>query len=184
MYFTENHFEQAVMEVLREQDYNILSSGEIQRDYRNPLYMDELEEALFALNPGVPRRAIEETLRKLQALDVGTLVQKNKAFTDWLQNGMEISFEERGEIVTRLVKLVDFEHVGKNTFTAINQWSVQGATGDVKRPDIVIFVNGLPLVVMELKSGSREDVSTTDAYFQLYAGHPRTFLVQRFLHYQ
>ena len=80
---------------------------------------------------------------------------------------MEISFEERGEIVTRLVKLMDFEHVGKNTFTAINQWSVQGATGDVKRPDIVIFVNGLPLVVIELKSGSREDVSTTDAYLQL-----------------
>ena len=79
----------------------------------------------------------------------------------------EISFEEKGESVTRLVKLVDFEHVGKNIFTAINQWSVQGATGDVKRPDIVIFVNGLPLVVIELKSGSREDVSTTDAYLQL-----------------
>ena len=167
MYSTENQFEQAVLEVLREQDYNVLSSGEIQRDYRNPLYMDELEEALFALNPGVPNRAIEEAMRKLQALDVGTLVQKNKVFTDWLQNGMEISFEERGEIVTRLVKLMDFEHVGKNTFTAINQWSVQGATGDVKRPDIVIFVNGLPLVVIELKSGSREDVSTTDAYLQL-----------------
>lgn len=167
MYFTENHFEQAVLEVLREQDYNVLSSGEIQRDYRNPLYMDELEEALFALNPGVPSRAIEEAMRKLQALDVGTLVQKNKVFTDWLQNGMEISFEERGEIVTRLVKLMDFEHVSKNSFTAINQWSVQGATGDVKRPDVVIFVNGLPLVVVELKSGSREDVSTTDAYLQL-----------------
>ena len=80
MYFTENQFEQAVLEVLREHDYNILSSGEIQRDYRNPLYMDELEEALFALNPGVPNRAIEEAMRKLQALDVGTLVQKNKAF--------------------------------------------------------------------------------------------------------
>jgi type I restriction enzyme R subunit len=153
VYFTENQFEQAVLEVLREQDYNVLSSGEIQRDYRNPLYMDELEEALFALNPGVQSRAIEEAMRKLQALDVGTLVQKNKVFTDWLQNGIEISFEERGEIVTRLVKLVDFEQVGKNSFTAINQWSVQGATGDVKRPDIVIFVNGLPLVVIELKSG-------------------------------
>ena len=167
MYFTENHFEQAILEVLRELGYGILSGGEIERDYRNPLYLDELEEALFALNPGMPSRAIEEALRKLQALDMGTLIQKNKMFTDWLQNGMEVSFEEKGESVTRLVKLIDFEHQENNSFTAINQWSVQGAAGEVKRPDIVVFVNGLPLVVIELKSGSREDVSITDAYLQL-----------------
>ncbi len=167
MYFTEDQFEQAVLEVLGEHDYKVHSGGDIPRDYRNPLFMDELETALSHLNPGFPPRALDEAARKLQALDAGTLIQKNKVFTDWLQNGMEISFEENGEIVTRLVKLVDFENLNKNTFTAINQWTVQGATGAVKRPDIVIFVNGLPLVIIELKSGSREDVSTTDAYLQL-----------------
>lgn len=167
MYFTENQLEQAVLEVLQEYDYNILSGGGIVRDYRNPLYMDELESALFKINPGLPSAAIAEALRKLQALDAGTLMQKNKFFSDWLQNGMEISFLEKGDIVTRLVKLVDYKTPSNNYFTAINQWTVQGAGGDVKRPDIVIFVNGLPLVVVELKSGSREDVSTTDAYLQL-----------------
>ena len=77
-YFTENHFEQAVLEVLREYDYSVLSSGEIERDYRNPLHMDELEEALFRINPSIPTVAIEEAIRKLQALDAGTLIQKNK----------------------------------------------------------------------------------------------------------
>lgn len=80
---------------------------------------------------------------------------------------MEISFEQQEKIATRLVKLVDFAAPEKNRFTAINQWTVQGANGMVKRPDIVIFVNGLPLVVVELKSDSREEVSTTDAYLQL-----------------
>ena len=166
-YFTENHFEQAVLEVLEEYDYQILSSGEVARDYRNPLYMDEVEESLFRINPTIPSVAIEEAIRKLQSLDAGTLVQKNKQFTDWLQNGMEISFKEKGQIVTRLVKLVDYGNVQNNSFTAINQWAVQGPTGTVKRPDIVVFVNGLPLVVVELKSGSREEVTTTDAYLQL-----------------
>jgi type I restriction enzyme R subunit len=165
--FTEDHFEQAVLAVLREYDYNILHGGQIDRDYRNPLYMDELGEALLDINQGLPAVVIRETIRKLQNLDAGTLIQKNKVFTNWLQNGMEITFERDGKIVTRLVKLVDFAAPQKNRFTAINQWTVQGASGMVKRPDIVIFVNGLPLVVIELKSGSREEVSTTDAYRQL-----------------
>lgn len=167
MSFTEDHFEQAVLEVLREYDYNILHGGQIDRDYRNPLYMDELGEALFEINPGIPAAAIREAIRKLQTLDTGTLIQKNKIFTDWLQNGMEIPFEQEGRLVTCLVKLVDFAAPEKNRFTAISQWTVQGAGGMVKRPDIVIFVNGLPLVVVELKSGSREEVSTSDAYLQL-----------------
>ncbi len=167
MNFTEDHLEEAVLEVLKEYDYDILFGGEIDRDYRNPLYMDELEDALTAINPSIFAVAIQEALRKLQTLNAGTLIQKNRIFTDWLQNGMEISFVEKGESVTRLVKLVDFETPGNNRFTAINQWTVQGATGIVKRPDIVVFINGLPLIVVELKSGSREDVSTTDAYLQL-----------------
>jgi len=166
-YFTENHFERAVLEVLQEHDYEVLSSGEVTRDYRNPLYMDALEESLFRLNRELPAMAFEEAIRRLQSLDAGTLIQKNRQFTDWLQNGMEVSFEEAGETVTRLVRLVDYDNVGNNSFTAINQWTVQGATGAIKRPDIVIFVNGLPVVVVELKSGSREEVSTTDAYLQL-----------------
>lgn len=167
MSFTEDHFEQAVLAVLQEYDYSILHGGQIDRDYRNPLYMDELNEAISKINPGIPAAAIGEAIRKLQNLDAGTLIQKNRVFTDWLQNGMEISFEQRGKIITRLVKLVDFAAPEKNCFTAINQWTVQGASGMVKRPDIVIFVNGLPLVVVELKSGSREEVSTDDAYRQL-----------------
>lgn len=167
MYFTEDHLEQAVLEVLREYNYKVLFSGEIDRDYRNPLYMDDLEEALFAINPGIPAVVIQEAIRKLQALDAGSLIQKNKTFMDWFQNGMEISFEERGESVTRLVRLADFENVDNNHFTVINQWTIQGSTGVVKRPDIVIFVNGLPLVVVELKSGTREEVSTTDAFLQI-----------------
>ena len=167
MNFTEDHLEQAVLEVLMEYNYEVLNGGQIDRDYRNPLYMDVLEDSLSALNPTIPFPAIQEALRKLQGMDAGTLVQKNKQFTDWLQNGMEVSFRDNGEIVTRLVKLIDYATPENNTFTAINQWTVQGAGGDTKRPDIVIFVNGLPLVVVELKSGSREEVSTTDAYLQL-----------------
>ena len=76
-----------------------------------------------------------------------------------------VTYLEGNEERFALIKLIDFENKNKNVFTVINQWTIQGK--EVKRPDVIVFVNGLPLVVMELKSPSRDDTNTSEAYNQL-----------------
>ncbi|WP_153058724.1 type I restriction endonuclease, partial [Streptococcus suis] len=84
----------------------------------------------------------------------GSLLQKNKVFMDYLQNGIEISYFYQGKRQSGLVYLADFENIHNNIFTVINQWTIVEKSN--KRPDVIVFLNGLPIVVFELKSPSRE----------------------------
>ena len=101
----------------------------------------------------------------IQDIDSGSLEERNDKFMDYLQNGISVNYWKDGEELSTLVKLVDFENIDNNLFTVINQWTVDEK--EIKRPDIVVFINGLPLVVIELKSPSREDADTSEAYTQL-----------------
>ncbi len=121
--------------------------------------------ALEQVNPTLPSEAITEALHKLTNFEGGTPIQKNARFTDWLQNGIEVNFHHGGEQKSALVRLVDYDHPERNDFCVANQWTV--VENSEKRPDIVIFVNGLPLVVVELKSPSREQTDASEAYAQL-----------------
>ena len=117
------------------------------------------------VNPTKPAAAIEEAIRKVRDIDSGTLVQKNQQFMDYLQNGVEVSYMHKGEAVNDIVYLIDFAHPDRNTFQAINQWTYMEKSE--KRADIMIFVNGLPLVLVELKSPSREETDASAAYRQI-----------------
>jgi type I restriction enzyme R subunit len=166
MSFTGANFENAVIELFRDTlDYSHVYGPDVTRDYAEPLYLDELRPALRRVNPTLPEAAIDEAVVKLRDIGSGTLVQKNKRYMEYLQNGVSVSYFDRGEQRSALVNLVDFGHAERNTFTVANQWTV--SENSVKRPDMVVFLNGLPVVVFELKSPSREETGASEAYRQL-----------------
>ena len=111
------------------------------------------------------RQALEDGVYKLRNFDSGSLLQKNMVFTDYLQNGVPVKYLEQGQERSGLMYLVDYRNPENNRFTIINQWTV--VENSEKRPDVVLFVNGLPLVVVELKSPSREETDASAAYRQL-----------------
>ena len=163
--FNEDSFENSILQLLAGLNYNILQGYDIERDYHNPLYMDEFESSLYSINKDANPEAAQAAIEKLQNIDIGSLEEMNDTFMYYLQNGVSVTYLENNEEVSTLIKLIDYENVENNTFTAINQWTV--IDKENKRPDIVIFVNGIPLVVVELKSPSREETDVSEAYTQL-----------------
>jgi type I restriction enzyme R subunit len=165
-YFTESNYENAVLQLMNEElGYSYVYGPEVERDYHSPLYEDVLLPCLQRLNPALPDDALGEALYKLKNFETGTLLQKNMVFMDYLQNGVPVKYVENGEERSTLVYLVDFKHPDNNEFTVSNQWTF--IENSEKRPDVIFFVNGLPLVVVELKSPSREETDASAAYRQL-----------------
>ena len=166
MGFAEDNYENAVIELFRDSlGYSYIYGPDVERDYRLPLYMEKLRPALERINAKLPTAAIQAAIEKLQRFETGSLLQKNKVFTDYLQNGIEVSYFYQGKTRSSLVYLADFEKVNNNSFTVINQWAIVEKSN--KRPDVLVFLNGLPVVVFELKSPSRQETDASDAYRQL-----------------
>lgn len=165
MPFTEDNYEKALISLFEGMGYQYLYGPNIERDYYVPYCEAQLEESLQTVNPKKPHAAIHEAIIKLRNIDMGSLAQRNETFTDYLQHGIEVSYFSGKEMCNEMVYLIDFEHTDKNTFQVINQWTfIENAE---KRADIIVFVNGLPLVVVELKSPSREETDASEAYLQL-----------------
>lgn len=165
MTYTEANYENAVIQLIEQLGYTHVYGPDVVRDYTDPLYSEVLEVSLIAVNPGVPQAAINEALFKLRNIENGKLEQRNIIFTDYLQNGIEVAYFHNGEQKYERVHLIDYAHIDRNSFIVANQWTFQEHSE--KRPDVVIFVNGLPLVVIELKSPSREETDASEAYRQL-----------------
>ena len=165
-YYTESNYENAVLQLINEGlGYNYVYGPEVERDYHSPLYEDVLLPALQRINKGLPMEAVNEAIYKLKNFESGTLLQKNMVFTDYLQNGVPVKFFANGEERSTLVYLVDFKNPANNDFTVANQWTF--IENSEKRPDVILFVNGMPLVIVELKSPSREETDASAAYRQL-----------------
>lgn len=165
MAYSEANYENAVIQLIEQLGYTHVYGPDVVRDYTDPLYSEVLDGALIAVNPGVPQAAINEALFKLRNIENGKLEQRNIIFTDYLQNGIEVAYFHNGEQKYERVHLIDYDHIDRNSFIVANQWTFQEHSE--KRPDVVIFVNGLPLVVIELKSPSREETDASEAYRQL-----------------
>ena len=166
MSFSESHLENAVLELLTEQlGYTHYYGPDVTRDYQNPLFEDDLLYSLETINPEKPSEAIKEALYKLKNIETGSLVQRNETFMDYLQNGIEVSYYNGKEQLSTIINLIDYENVERNRFCVANQSTF--VEKSEKRPDIVLFVNGLPLVVVELKSPSREQTDNSEAYRQI-----------------
>ncbi len=165
MPYTEEKYENAIIQLFEEMGYTHAYGPAIDRDYRIPLYMDELTAALYRLNPTLPDDAISDALFKLQNFENGELVQKNAVFMDYLQNGIEVRYTDKGEERSAICYLVDYANTDNNSFIVANQWTF--IENDEKRPDVLLFINGLPVVLMELKSPSREETDASEAYTQI-----------------
>jgi type I restriction enzyme R subunit len=166
MSFTEANYENAVIDLFRDTlGYTYTYGPDVTRDYANPLYMDELLPSLQKVNSKLPEAAISEAVYKLRNFEGGTVLQKNAQFMDYLQNGVSVNYYDKGEQRSALVHLVNYKNVGQNSFTIANQWTI--TENSEKRPDVIVFINGLPVVVFELKSPSRKEANASEAYRQL-----------------
>lgn len=165
MSYAESNYENAVVELFQNMGYTHLYGPDVARDYMNPVYEDVLWESLHRINPKMPADALSDALYKLHNFEVGTLEQRNEAFMDYLQNGVSVKYFENGEERNGIVYLIDYENPENNFFHVINQWTF--IEKSEKRPDVILFVNGLPLVLIELKSPSREETDASAAYRQV-----------------
>lgn len=165
MPYTESSYENAIIQLFEEMGYTHAYEPDVVRDYKVPYYADELTAALYRLNPSLPDDAISDALYKLTNYENGELVQKNAVFMDYLQNGVEVRYTEKGEERSALCYLVDYSNIDNNTFVVANQWTY--IENSAKRPDVLLFINGLPVVLMELKSPSREETDASEAYTQI-----------------
>ena len=164
--FTEADYENSIIELFRtELGYDYVYGPEVERDFHSPLYEEVLLDALHRLNPALPEDAVQDAWFKLKNFENGELVQKNKVFMDYLQNGVPVRYFEDGEERAALAYLADYKNPANNSFIVANQWTF--IENSNKRPDIIVFLNGLPVVVVELKSPSREDTDASEAYRQL-----------------
>lgn len=163
--YSESSYENAIIQLFEEMGYTHAYGPDIERDYKVPYYADELTAALCRLNPSLPDDAISDALYKLTNYENGELVQKNAVFMDYLQNGVEVRYTEKGEERSALCYLVDYSNIDNNTFVMANQWTY--IENSEKRPDVLLFINGLPVVLMELKSPSREETDASEAYTQI-----------------
>ena len=164
--FSEDIYEQALIALFQELGYGYAYGPDMDRDYREPLLEQDVLDALHRLNPTVPADALADVVKKLRQIEGSSLYERNFKFTQMLQYGVEVNYtDSQHQVKTAVVDLIDFDHVEKNDFLVVNQYTMQDS--DTKRPDMVVMVNGLPLVVIELKSPSREETDASEAYRQL-----------------
>lgn len=165
-FFREEDYEKSLIELFQNDlKYEYVYGPDIERDFYSPFYEDVLIDSLFRINHGATNDAIQDALFKLKNFENGELVQKNAIFMDYLQNGIPVRYFVDGEERSSIVYLVDYKNPENNSFVVANQWTF--IENSNKRPDLILFLNGLPIVLMELKSPSREETDASEAYRQL-----------------
>lgn len=135
-------------------------------DYRQVLLLGDLEAALRRINPHLPEAAIEQAVAVVRQPESLDALVSNRSFHRWLLDGVRVEYKREDEVVYDRAFLMDFEQVKANRFRVINQFTVQGSK-QPRRPDVVCFINGLPLAVLELKSPSSEKADIWDAFNQI-----------------
>ena len=165
-FFREEDYEKSLIELFQNDlEYEYVYGPDIERDFYSPFYEEVLIESLYRINHAATNDAIQDALFKLKNFENGELVQKNAVFMDYLQNGIPVRYFVDGEERSSIVYLVDYKNPENNSFVVANQWTF--IENSNKRPDLILFLNGLPIVLMELKSPSREETDASEAYRQL-----------------
>ena len=165
-FYDENAYEQCLIELFRDTlGWDYCYGPDVDRDFRDPLYEPVLEEAILRINPKADSHAIAEALNKIRHFENNDLVKQNALFMDYIQNGVEVTYSKNGETKADIIYLVDYKNVENNSFIFANQWTVIERSN--KRPDVLLFLNGLPICLFELKSPSREETDASEAYLQI-----------------
>lgn len=170
---SEDHIEQVFIQELQELGYQYINGTAIspdgsgaEREFHEVVLKERVRQAIQRINPTIPYEAQEEALRKVVRSDSPELFQNNYTFHKYLTDGVEVEFRKGDRIVGDKVWLVDYAQVENNEFLAVNQFTIIEANQN-KRPDVILFVNGMPLVVVELKNASDENANLQSAFNQL-----------------
>ena len=173
--FCESHLEEATLEWLEELGYEIVFGPDIapdgeypdREDYSDVILSERLKDALIRINAKLPNDAIEDAFRQITIPKSPSLIMNNKAFQKMITDGIDVHVKQPdASYRTEKVYVFDFEKPLNNEFMVANQLTII-EHGVEKRTDVVAFINGIPLVVIELKSVIDENVDITDAYNQL-----------------
>jgi type I restriction enzyme R subunit len=171
---TEDQLEQEALGWLSDVGYTLLSGYDIavdgvtpeRVDYKNTLLPIRQREAINRLNPSIPASAREDAFRQVQDLGIPSLLSANRHFHKLLVGGVPVQYQKDGETRGDFVQLIDWQHPEKNEWLAVNQFSIKGLR-HTRRPDIVLFVNGLPIVLIELKNPADQNADIWRAFDQI-----------------
>lgn len=161
----EENLELMTIDMLKELGYEYESGESIGRDYSEVILEPNLTISLYKLNKILKDETIIEAVRIIKNLEQNNLVRNNKLFTKYLHTGISVPEYTKDGVIYHTVKLIDFDNIDNNEFLVTNQFTIEEYS--TKRPDMIIYINGMPLVVFELKSMIREDVTLESAYNQL-----------------
>ena len=165
MPINENTLEQAVIAQLQGNGYEYLYGPDIDRDYHEVILKDYFETAMYKINPKITVDIVGEAYKTIRNLGLLKLEDMNAAFHKYLIEGVPVNYRVNGEQHTYTVKLIDFLNPEKNEFHVVNQYTIIEYKN--KRPDVLVFVNGIPLVLFELKNITNEDATIENAYKQV-----------------
>lgn len=163
--FTEANYENSIIELFQNMGYTHIYGPDIERNLYDPLHNEIFIKYIHKLNPALPEEAIADAVYKLKNYENGDIVQKNEVFMDYIQHGIPIRYTTDGEQYSSLAYIVDYKNVDNNSFVVANQWTF--IENSNKRPDIILFINGIPVVLIELKSPSREETDASEGYAQI-----------------
>lgn len=171
---TESQIEAFAIELLQEQGYEYIYAPDIAPDgetperesYEQVLLMERLRKAVRRINPDIPAEQQEEAIREIQRIASHELIANNETFHRYLTEGIPVSYHQDGGERGDLVWLIDFKHPLNNDFVVCNQFTVI-ENNQNKRPDVLLFINGLPLVLVELKNAADENATVQSAFRQI-----------------
>lgn len=172
---TEDQLEQEVLGWLSEIGYTPVNGYDIspdgpaaeRADYVQPLLLERLKAAIARLNPHIPLVARDDAIAQLKELGIPALLSANRRFHNLLLSGVPVQYQKDGETRGDFVRLIDWENnAGSNEFLAVNQYTLKGPKHS-RRPDVILFINGLPLVLIELKNPADVNADIWKAFDQI-----------------
>ena len=171
---TESAIEDYAISLFEQQGYSYVYGPDIAPDtamaerqrYDEVLLVGRLEKALSRINPTIPPAQLQTALKEVQRIHSPDLLTNNETFHRLLTEGVTVSHQQDGNERGSLVSLIDFANPENNDFAVVNQFTVI-ENHQNKRPDLILFVNGIPLVVIELKNATDENATIKSAYQQL-----------------
>ena len=174
MIISEDQLEQLCLDWFKSRGYDYVCGYDIapgepsseRLDYRQIILHERLLSQLKVINPAIPLATLEQVSIQISKPETPILIKNNKAFHQWLLEGVKVEYKELNESKTDYVRLIDFFNVANNQFLVVNQFTIAGSKGN-RRPDVIVFINGLPLAVLELKNPADQNADIWSAYQQL-----------------
>ena len=171
--FTEDKLEEAAIEIFEEMGYEHAYGPDISVDgeypertnYKDCILEGRIKDALFKINRDIPQDGLDDAFRQIITFNSPSIIENNKDFHKLLTEGIDVQIVRNGEIKTEKVNIIDFKNPENNDFLVVNQFTI--IENEERRPDLILFINGIPLVVIELKSATDENVSIDEAYNQI-----------------